>query len=193
MNQPLQIEIVPKGVPVEIKDKSTGASFSKLYVGAGWDQLGSTAVDLDLVGAALVNGKLTAQTRLVYFGDKTEPGITLSEDNRSGAGDGDDESIVIDLDKVEQEITEIALGVVAYSAADLATVKNVHFRIVNGQTPTEPQVFDVKMDQAQPGDTVLYAAVLKRQASGWTIENKSAFSKAGNGSAAVQGFANLFA
>jgi len=189
---PLTFDIVPKGVTVEVKDKA-GQTFSKLYVGAGWDMAGSASVDLDLVGACLVNGKLTAQTRLVYFGDKTEPGVTLSADNTTGAGDGDDESMVIDLDKVEAEITSIAIGIIAYAGADISTAKNVHFRVCNGSTTSDPQVFDVPMNQATAGDTVLHAANLVRGAGGWSIENVSSFYQKGNGTAAVQGFAGLFA
>ena len=185
------IQIVPKGITVEVKDKA-GATFNDIYVGAGWDMVGS-AVDLDLVGACLVDGKLTAQTRLVYFGDKTENGVTLSEDNRSGAGDGDDESMVIDLSKVDADVNSIAIGVCAYSGSDLAAAKNFHFRIVNGKTANDVQVFDVKVDDATTGDTVLHAANLKRGANGWEIENVSKFYKKGNGSASIQGFAGLFA
>lgn len=188
---PLEFDIVPKGAEVAIKDKA-GESFTKIYVGAGWDMV-DKPVDLDLVAACLVDGKLTAQTRLVYFGDKDEPGVQLSEDNRTGAGDGDDESIVIDLEKVEADVNSIALGVVAYSGTDLAQAKNFKFRIVNGQKTDDPQVFEVSVAAAQSGDTVLHAANLKRGANGWTIENVSAFHQKGNGTDAVKGFAGLFA
>lgn len=197
MNQPAtaahlpDFEIVPKGVTVEIKDKA-GQTFTGLYIGAGWDMVGNP-VDLDLVAACLSGGKLTAQTRLVYFNDKTEPGVTLGEDNRSGAGAGDDESILIDLSKVEADVDSIALGVCAYAGSDLAAAKNFHFRVVNGTKAQDEQVFDVQTSNAQSGETVLHAANLKRGANGWTIENVSAFHKKGNGAEAIKGFAGLFA
>lgn len=190
-NTAVGFDIVPKGMTVEIKDKA-GNTFNNLYVGAGWDMVGAP-VDLDLVGACLAGGKLTAQTRLVYFGDKTEPGVTLSEDNTSGAGDGDDESMVLDLAKVEADVDSIAIGVAAYAGSDLAAAKNFHLRILNGTTGTAPQVYDVKLDEAKTGDTVLHAATLKRTASGWTIENVSKFYQKGNGTDAIKGFAGLFA
>lgn len=194
MNQPataMTFDIVPKGVTVDIKDKA-GQAFTNLYIGAGWDMAGNKPVDLDLVAAALSGGKLTASTRLVYFGDKTEPGITLSEDNTTGAGDGDDENLILDLNKIEADVDSIAIGVAAYSGADLASAKNVTFRIVNGKTASETQVFEVKMDAASSGDTVLHAANLRRTATGWTIENISTFHKKGNGTEAIKGFAGLF-
>ena len=186
----MDIAIVEKGMSLEIKDKA-GTAFTDLYVGAGWDMVGAP-VDLDLVAACLSNGKLTASTRLVYFGDKTEPGVTLGDDNTSGAGDGDDEHILIDLTKLESDIDSIAVGVAAYAGSDLASAKNFHFRIVNGTKPTDTQVFDVKMANATAGDTVLHAATLKKTGGAWAIENVSKFYKTGNGSAAIKGFANLF-
>lgn len=188
---PLQFDIVEKGVTVDVKTKE-GAAFTKIYVGAGWDMVGA-AVDLDLVGACLTGGKLKAQTRLVYFGDKDEPGVQLSADNTTGEGDGDDESMVIDLSKVEADVDSIAIGVCAYSGSDLAAAKNFHFRIVNGTNENDPQVFDVKMEDAKSGDTVLHAANLKRGPNGWTIENVSTFHQKGNGTESIKGFAGLFA
>ena len=117
----------------------------------------------------------------------------MSEDNRTGAGDGDDESLVIDLSQVEPDVDSIAIGVAAYAGSDLAAAKNFQFRIVNGQMANDPQVFEVKTDNATSGDTVLHAATLKRGADGWTIENVSAFYKKGNQAEAIKGFAGLFA
>lgn len=192
MQQPMaDFAIVSKGVTMDIKDKS-GQTFTNLYIGAGWDMVGK-AVDLDLVAACLTGGKLISQTRLVYFGDRNEPGVQLSEDNRSGAGDGDDESIRLDLSQIEADVDSIAIGIAAYAGADLAAAKNVHFRIVNGKNASDTQVFDVPMNQASSGDTVLHAATLKRAEGGWTIENVSTFYKKGNGGDAIKGFANLFA
>lgn len=188
----MDFQIVEKGIPLEIKSKE-GAAIQQLYVGAGWDMDGGKSVDLDLVAACLTNGKLIAQTRLVYFGDKTEAGVQLSADNTTGAGDGDDESITFDFSSVEADVDSIAIGLVAYSGADLSSAKNVKFRGVNGTKATEPQIFEVPMTLATAGDTVLHAANLKRGANGWTVENVGTFFKKGNGSDAIKGFANLFA
>ena len=185
-----EIQIVPKGVTIEIKEK--GEVFTDIYVGAGWDMV-AESVDLDLVAACLVDGKLTSSTRLVYFNDKDEPGILLSEDNTTGEGDGDDESLVIDLTKVEDEVNSIAIGIVAYAGSDLSAATNVHLRIVNGKAETDTQVFDVTMDEATTGDTVMHAANLIRGVDGWSIENVSKFVVSGNGTGAVKGFSDLFA
>lgn len=186
----MDIQVVEKGMSFDIKDKA-GTGFTNVYVGAGWDFDGHP-VDLDLVAACLSNGHLKSQTRLVYFGDRTEPGVQLSEDNTTGEGDGDDENLVIDLSKVESDVDSIAIGVAAYSGTDLSTVKNFSFRICNGANGDAPQVFELKALGGAKGDTVLHAANLKRGANGWSLENVTAFYKSGNGSDAIKGFANLF-
>jgi tellurium resistance protein TerD len=187
----MDFAIVEKGQTLEIKDKA-GKALTNVYLGAGWDFVGSP-VDLDLVAAALdANGKLTAQTRLVYFGDRAEPGIQLSEDNRTGEGDGDDESIVFKLSEVEADVHKIAFGIVAYAGADLSTAKNVHFRVVDGADANGTQVLDVPVSAATSGQTVLHAGNIVRDGASWKIENVSAFYARGNGGDAVKGFASLF-
>lgn len=185
-------QIVEKGAAIAIKDKQ-GKAVTEVYLGAGWGFEGKP-IDLDLVAACLdSNGKLTQQTRLVYFGDKTEPGIQLSADNTSGEGDGDDESMTIKLTEVEADVHRIAFGVVAYAGADLSTAKDVHFRVVDGLTEGGTQLIDVPVNKATAGQTVLHAGNIVRTADGWKVENVSAFSAKGNGADAVRGFANLFA
>lgn len=185
--------IVAKNEILPIKDKNTGSGLTKIYVGAGWDVNEGKTADLDLVAACLVNGKLTSGTRLVYFGDKTEPGVTLGADNRSGEGDGDDENIVFELDKVESDVTEIAVGLCAYSGADLSSAKNVKFRGVSGSKATDPQIFEVPMVMAEAGDTVLHAATFKRETDGsWSVKNVNTFYKKGSGTKSIEGFRDLF-
>jgi len=184
-------QIVEKGETLEIKNKQ-GKSIAEVYIGAGWDFTGQP-VDLDLVAACLdKHGKLTKQTRLVYFGDRNEPGIQLSEDNRSGKGDGDDESLVLKLADVEADVHTIAFGIVAYAGADLSSAANVHFRVVEGLRESGDQLLDVPVTKAAAGQTVLHAGNLVRGENGWSVENVSRFEAAGNGSDAINGFAKLF-
>ena len=51
----------------------------------------------------------------MFYGNKHEPGISHSGDNTTGDGDGDDETIRIDLDKVPKETSELFITVNIYS------------------------------------------------------------------------------
>lgn len=189
-------DIVEKGLTLDIVNKETNKPITNVYVGAGWDMMGDTPVDLDLIGALLSKGKLVGQSRLVYFGNKTVPGATLSADNLTGEGDGDDESMVIDMTKLESDVDGVALGVVAYSqGVKLSAVQNFKFRIVNGTTANEEQVLEVSVPNSQEKATatVLHAVTLNKGVNGmWTITNVSSYLDKGNGRDAVLGFANLF-
>ena len=93
----------------------TNPGLTRVRLGAGWDVAeAGNSFDLDI--AAFIcgpNGKITSGADVVYFNNKTSQGVTLNGDNRTGAGDGDDETIDIDLSAVPASVTKIAFAVVA--------------------------------------------------------------------------------
>lgn len=186
------LEIKEKGqsfnLSVESKQSVESQTF---YFGAGWDNPNGP-VDLDIVCAALVDGKLTDNANFVYFGNRFAAGISLSEDNTTGDGDGDDEDIVIDTSKVAANVDKIVIGLASYAGADLKTAPNVHFRVCDGAEESSPQIADVQFNEAESGSTVLVAFALVRTSSGWQLENIGDFHKKGSGTEAIKGFGGLF-
>jgi stress response protein SCP2 len=159
------LDIIEKGTTFELSVKSKQDNGGTYYFGAGWDNPNGP-VDLDIVCAVLHDGKITGNDDLVYFGNKTAPGVTLSEDNTTGEG--------------------------AYSGADLHGAPNAHFRVCDGDQESSEQIGDVVMGDATAGDTVLVAFALNRTDAGWTLENKSELHQKGQGSGAIQGFGSLY-
>lgn len=131
----------------------------------------------------------------MYFGNRTAPGVQLSEDNTTGEGEGDDENIVINTALVASEINSIVIGLAAYAGADLHSAPNPHFRVCDGSEEVSPQIGDVVVgDDAVSGNTVLKAFTLTRGQDGnWSLENNAEFHSMGQGSAAIQAFGALFA
>ena len=77
----------------------------------------SQAVDCDASAILLdQNGKLTAKDRLIYFGNlKSRCGsVAHTGDNLTGAGEGDDEQILVDLSKVPSDVHKIVFVVNIY-------------------------------------------------------------------------------
>lgn len=189
------MDILPKGeaLALDIKSKQEApAGQRKFYFGAGWDNPNGP-VDLDIVAVALRGGKLTKDTDLVYFNNQNgSPGLALSDDNRTGDGDGDDESIVIDTAAIPADVDAIAVGLVAYSATNFSKAPNPHFRACDGDQETSEQIADVPAGSGGPGDTGLVAFRLERVADGWELRNVATFHQLGNGTDAVRGFAKLF-
>ena len=90
---------------------------NKFVVGLGWSTKAS-GIDLDASCVMLCDkdgdGDLDP-VDVVYFGQKERPGVKSMGDNMTGAGDGDDEQIVIHLDHVEKHITALAIVVTIFS------------------------------------------------------------------------------
>lgn len=188
----MELQIIEKGTTFELDIVSKQEGAKQYYFGAGWDNPNGP-VDLDIVCAALTDGKLANQSDFVYFGNRNASGIALSEDNTTGEGEGDDESIVIDTGSVAGSVNSIVVGLAAYAGADLHSAPNPHFRVCDGSEESSPQVADVVVGgDAQSGNTVLVAFTLTRGQSGWELKNNAEFHSMGQGGDAIKGFGGLY-
>ena len=113
----------------------------KFTVGLGWDSNSSStgeSFDLDasvfLVGA---NGKIPNDNHFVYYNNLKSPdgAVTHTGDNLTGAGDGDDEKIQIDLSTISPDVTEISFVVTIHHAdtrrQNFGQIRNSYIRILD--------------------------------------------------------------
>ena len=143
-----------KGEKVSITKDNPG--LSKVVVGLGWDvNAFDTGGDFDLDTAAFLltdTGKVSGQEDFVFFGNLTHASGCAQHmgDNRTGAGEGDDEQIKIDLSLVPGNITKIAFTVTIYEAEqrrqNFGQVNNAFIRIYNEQTGEELLRYDLGED-----------------------------------------------
>lgn len=115
----------------------------KFTVGLGWDTNSSeTGTDFDLDASIFImgeNGKLLADEFFVFYNNKTSPdgAITHAGDNLTGAGAGDDETIQVDLTKIDPRVKEICIVVTIHEAEsrrqNFGQVRNSFVRIVDAQ------------------------------------------------------------
>ena len=143
-----------KGQKVSITKDNPG--LSKVVVGLGWDvNAFDTGGDFDLDTAAFLladTGRVSRQEDFVFFGNLTHPSGSVQHlgDNRTGAGEGDDEQIRIDLSLVPGNITKIAFTVTIYEAEqrrqNFGQVNNAFIRIYNEQTGEELLRYDLGED-----------------------------------------------
>ena len=126
-------------------------NLTKLMCGLGWDvakrsgggffsNFGSGAQDYDLDASVIcldANGKLTDNKNVIYFGNLKHPSGAISHqgDNLTGAGDGDDEVIIVDLPRISSQIAKLVFVVNIYECIsrkqDFAQVQNAFVRLVN--------------------------------------------------------------
>ena len=143
-----------KGQKVSITKDNPG--LSRVVVGLGWDvnafDTGS-AFDLDTAAFLLTDsGKVSVSEDFVFFGNLTHPSGAVQHmgGNLTGAGDGDDEQIKVDLSKVPSNITKIAFTVTIYEAEqrrqNFGQVSNAFIRIYNEANGEELLRYDLGED-----------------------------------------------
>ena len=128
-----------KGQKVSLTKGNPG--LQRVVVGLGWDTNAfdtGGAFDLDSSAFLLSDaGKVTKSEDFVFYGNLHHPsgGVTHMGDNLTGAGDGDDEQIKVDLSKIPPELTKIAFTVTIHEAEqrnqNFGQVSNAYIRIYN--------------------------------------------------------------
>lgn len=189
-----------KGEGVNLK-KDGEFDLSMVTVGLGWDVaetksglLGSIfgkkgeEYDLDAIafllgkdgkvrnlGRAGPDGNVTLiDGDVVFFNSMRHPSgsIWLTGDNRTGAGDGDDEQIVVKLNELPQEYETIIFAVVIYEGKkkkqSFGKVQNAFIRAVDARG-REMCRFDVSGDASFDRFCSMTFAEVGRQGSGWTF------------------------
>ena len=130
-------------------------TMTKMVVGLGWDTRATdgAAFDLDAVGFVLNNaGKVRADGDFIFFNNKqnAEGSVVHGGDNRTGAGDGDDETISIDLSKMPADVEKVAVCVVIYDAEgrkqNFGQVSRAYVRILNDANQQEVARYDLSED-----------------------------------------------
>lgn len=143
-----------KGQKVSLTKGNPG--LSRVVVGLGWDvnqfDTGG-AFDLDTAAFLLTDsGKVSGSEDFVFFGNLTHPSGAVQHmgDNLTGAGDGDDEQIKLNLQQIPDHITKIAFTVTIYEAdirhQNFGQVNNAFIRIYNAENGEELLRYDLGED-----------------------------------------------
>jgi tellurium resistance protein TerD len=168
-----QRAVLHKGEEVNLNTIDPG--LKRILVGVGWDapeESDGFPVDID-VSAFLLNreGRVRQDTDFVFYNNlETEQGGVVHQgDNTSGAGDGDDEVIQINLDTIGYDVERVAFSVTIHNAEErresFGLVKNAYIRIVNTDTGTELARFDLSEDASD--DNAMVFGELEREGSSW--------------------------
>ena len=128
----------------------------KFTVGLGWDTNSSaTGTDFDLDTSVFIlgeNKKLLSDNHFVFYNNLKSPNeaVVHTGDNRTGAGEGDDEQILVDLSKIEPNAAEICIVVTIHEAAqrgqNFGQVRNSFIRIFDPVTNQEMLKYELEED-----------------------------------------------
>lgn len=139
---------------------------------AGWD-IATSGADFDLdIGAYLLheNGKIVGGQDVVFYNHMECPGVKLLGDNRTGAGDGDDEIISLDLSKISPNITRIVFVITIFEAEtrqqSFGMVNNSYVRLLDvANEKQELCIYPLKEQFST--ETAVIAAELIRENGEW--------------------------
>jgi tellurium resistance protein TerD len=160
-----------KGQRIEI-------GLSKVGVGLGWDPNESTGFDFDLDASAFMVGsskEIPEQEFFVFYGNqRSKDGAVESsgDDLTGGNSDGDDETLTVDLTKIDSRIQEIIFTVTIHDyearRQNFGQVHNSFIRIYNAQSNEEIAKYDLDGDFSDV--TAIEFGRLYRRNSEWKFE-----------------------
>ena len=166
-----------KGQRVSLEKISPG--LSEVFIGLGWDvKATDTGSDFDLDSSLFLlgaNDKLISDNHFIFYNNLTSPdpdkSVQHMGDNLTGAGEGDDEVIKINLKKVPNDVQKILVTVTIHEAQqrhqNFGQVQNSFVRIVNAQTQQEAVRYDLVEDYSI--ETALIMAELYRKDGEWRL------------------------
>jgi len=146
----------------------------EVLVGLGWDPRSTDGQDFDLDASAfLVNasGKVRGESDFIFYNQKESSckSVIHTGDNRTGEGDGDDESLIVNLPKVPADVDKIIFIVTIHDAdnrrQNFGQVGGAFIRIVNQAGGQELVRFDLAEDAAT--ETAMVFAELYRNNGEW--------------------------
>lgn len=133
----------------------TDPSLKNLIVGLGWDARPTDGADFDLDASAFMvkdDGKVRSDSDFIFYNQtkSTCGSIEHTGDNRTGAGDGDDESVIVLLDKIPADIQRVVFVVTIHDAElrkqNFGQVSHAYVRVVNKDSNNEVARYDLSED-----------------------------------------------
>ncbi len=133
----------------------TDPTLKNLIVGLGWDARPTDGTDFDLDASAFMvkeDGKVRADSDFIFYNQtkSTCGSVEHTGDNRTGAGDGDDESVIVLLDKIPADIQRVVFTVTIHDAdvrkQNFGQVSQAYVRVVNKDSNAEVARYDLSED-----------------------------------------------
>jgi tellurium resistance protein TerD len=164
-----------KGGNVSLEKVAPG--MSKCLLGLGWDSRATDGADFDLDASVFMltaEGKVKSDKGFIFFNNLVSEckSVEHTGDNLTGEGDGDDESVKVNLSQVPSDITKIVVAVTIHEAEsrnqNFGQVSNAFMRIVDDSTKAEVARYDLSEDYST--ETALIFGELYLHNGGWKFK-----------------------
>jgi tellurium resistance protein TerZ len=164
-----------KGQKISL-EKEAGGALGKVTMGLGWDAIkkkglfgfGAKTESVDLDASCVLFDESNRPVDFVWFRQlKSRDGsIVHTGDNRTGAGEGDDEQIVVDLARVPPGVKALVFTVNSFTGQNFSQVENAYCRIVDTGNGQEVARYDLSVQGAH---TAQIMAKLYRHNGEWKM------------------------
>lgn len=152
----------------------TDPSLTKILVGLGWDPRATDGTEFDLDASALLlgaNGKVRSEADFIFYNQlkSIDGSVEHAGDNRTGAGDGDDEVVKVDLSRIPADVDKVVFIVTIHDAdtrkQSFGQVGGSFIRVVNEVSGVEVVRYDLAEDAST--ETAMVFAELYRNNGEW--------------------------
>jgi tellurium resistance protein TerZ len=164
-----------KGQKISL-EKEAGGALSRVIMGLGWDAIkkkglfgfGAKSESVDLDASCILFDESNRPVDYVWFRQlKSKDGsVVHTGDNRTGAGEGDDEQIIVDLPRVPPNVKALVFTVNSFTGQNFSQVENAYCRIVNAADQKEVARYDLSV---QGNHTAQIMAKLYRHGGEWKM------------------------
>ncbi|MER6504713.1 TerD family protein [Streptomyces sp. NPDC001455] len=151
-----------------------GTPLADVTVGLGWDAPPAGGADFDLDASAIICGpdqKAVSDQHFVFYNNLVGPdgAVRHTGDNTTGEGEGDDEQILVDLDRLDESTGQIVFIVSIHDAQNrgqnFGQVEDAYIRVVDNLTGREMCRYELSYDAA--GETAMVFGALYRRGGEW--------------------------
>ena len=155
----------------------TDPNLKNMIVGLGWDARPTAGADFDLDASAFMvkdDGKVRSDSDFIFYNQmKSSCGsIEHTGDNRTGAGDGDDEAVIVLLDKIPADIQRVVFCVTIHDAEmrkqNFGQVSHAYVRVVNKDSNNEVARYDLSEDASI--ETAMVFGEIYRHSGEWKFK-----------------------
>lgn len=155
--------------------KQGGGTLTRVRMGLGWDAMkkkgifgGSKTQSIDLDASALLFDAGKRLVDQVWFQQLRSKDGSLQHtgDNLTGAGDGDDESIIVDLSAVPATVQTLVFVVNSFTGQNFSQIENAYCRLVDETNQTEIARYELTGSGTHNSQVM---AKVVREGSGWSM------------------------
>ena len=155
----------------------TDPTLKNVIVGLGWDARPTDGADFDLDASAFMvkeDGKVRSNSDFIFYNQtKSACGsVEHTGDNRTGEGDGDDEAVIVLLDKIPSDVQQVVFCVTIHDAGlrkqNFGQVSHAFVRVVNKDSNNEVARYDLSEDASI--ETAMIFGEIYRHSGEWKFK-----------------------